>query len=477
MNATQIWELYQKAQREQAANGLPYEVERAHKFYEGEQWFGVQDATEGLPSYNFIRPTVNYRASMVAMNQLAIVFGECQTNICSTLTKMAEQSWEHANLDSLSWQIIKNSCIAGDSYLYFYDDKQSAQVVDSADIFFADEHCTNIQSQQWIIVRERVLLPQMKEQAKRYGVPKAELDRITAESDGRCTGLLYMTKKDGVVHICRSVKELVYQPLTKIGGETGGLALYPVAAMVWNRKRGSCRGVGEVKPLIDNQIECNRNLARRLASAKLCAYSKPVYNSTYVQNAEELSEVGTSIEVEGTVADVRQAVAYLAPASMSSDAHILGDELLNRTRELAGAGDAALGNVDPSKTSGAAILAARDQSAIPLTEQTAVYKQFVEDIARIWLDSWCAYHPKGIEINERQVISVKELRKMQANIRVDITPTDPYSKFAVEQSLEKALASGYIDFAEYVQALPDNSIAPKAKFTKILQERSKDNAV
>ena len=64
-----------------------------------------------------------------------------------------------------------------------------------------------------------------------------------------------------------------------------------------------------------------------------------------------------------------------------------------------------------------------------------------------------------------------ELRAMELQARVDVTPTDPYSKYALEQSLENALAGGYITFEEYARALPDNAAAPKAAFMKILDER------
>ena len=65
----------------------------------------------------------------------------------------------------------------------------------------------------------------------------------------------------------------------------------------------------------------------------------------------------------------------------------------------------------------------------------------------------------------------EELRALELQARVDVTPTDPYRKYAVEQSLENALAGGYITFEEYARALPDNAAAPKAAFLKIIDER------
>ena len=38
------------------------------------------------------------------------------------------------------------------------------------------------------------------------------------------------------------------------------------------------------------------------------------------------------------------------------------------------------GQIDPTQASGTAIIATRDQAALPLNEQVARYRQFVEDV-------------------------------------------------------------------------------------------------
>ena len=70
------------------------------------------------------------------------------------------------------------------------------------------------------------------------------------------------------------------------------------------------------------------------------------------------------------------------PSTYNPDARNLTDEIRNVSQELAGASDAALGNIDPSKASGQAILAVRDAAQAPMSRQVAKFKQFVEDIGR-----------------------------------------------------------------------------------------------
>ena len=47
---------------------------------------------------------------------------------------------------------------------------------------------------------------------------------------------------------------MTYQPDTPING----LTKYPIASFVWSRKKNSARGLGEVVPLINNQIQENK---------------------------------------------------------------------------------------------------------------------------------------------------------------------------------------------------------------------------
>ncbi len=103
------------------------------------------------------------------------------------------------------------------------------------------------------------------------------------------------------------------------------------------------------------------------------------------------TEMGSAIAVsDSTIADVHGAVGYLTPSPMSPDAKNISDEMITLTRELAGAGQAVTGNVDPTLASGTAIIAVRDQALIPLEELTAAYKAFVEEVARVGTTCGCA---------------------------------------------------------------------------------------
>ena len=188
-------------------------------------------------------------------------------------------------------------------------------------------------------------------------------------------------------------------------------------------------------------------------------------------NKEALEEVGAAIKVRDMQANaVTDIVSYLGAAPMSPDAQALAQELVQQTRDLAGAGDAALGQVNPEKASGAAIIAVRDQAALPLNEQIADFRQFVEDVASIWFELWAAYYPAELS-RGIYALSGEELRRLRVEIRIDVSPNSPYSRYAQEQALENLFQKGVITFEEYVAALDENAAAPKQKLEDIIQAR------
>ncbi len=465
--------------------GIEEDTERAYRFFEGDQWHGLESGGEQMPVYNFIAPVIRYKTAMVAMNNISICYS-APTNtaragaLCTELSRMALTRWEALKMDTKCWEAVKASMIAGDSYIYFSDGEGTAQVIDRTDILFADESQTDISKQPYIFIKERVNVDTVKKIALDNGISEQEVLKIMPDDEdddygqNKCTCVLKMWLEGGALHFLRFTNGCIFEPEAVIDG----LDIYPVAALRCNPSRKSARGIGEVIPLVANQIEINRNLARRILNAKLTAYSRLVYANDRITNPKALTEVGTAIEVDGGgVGSISDAVSYLTPSSMSPDAKTLSDELLGVTKELSGAGDAALGAIDPTKASGSAIIAVRDQAALPLNEQTARFRQFCEDVAIIWYKLWAVYNPDGIKLTNGHTATETELLLLCPDVRVDISNTTPFSKYARESALERLFTMGHITFDEYVTSLDDDSTVPKATLEKILNARTTDKEI
>ncbi len=512
LNVTHIWRKYEQGVNYMHKIDLVSKTDKAHRFYLGDQWYGVETGGEELPIANFIKPIVRYKVSTVCQKSMTAVYSplnsedKIEQTAMEALNRYFSKQWELGKMDSVVRKIIKDAAIGGDAYIYFGEgaDVTKGQMIDNVNIFLGDEKNDNIQEQPYIIIRERRFVKDIRTEAERNGIKDAnDLDLIASdtdtqdqlgnkndidydEKDGKCISLLYLYKDDeGFIHSAKSVKNLIYQPdkviavtnMNEYGEEVKtGLKSYPIVNFTWEDRKNSARGASEVEYLIPNQLEVNKTIARRALTVKNVSYPKTVVNGNLVRNPADLTKAGAVINVDDAMAQgVNNIISYLNPTSIAPDAKNLSDELMINTRELAGAGDAATGSIDPTQASGAAIIAVRDQAALPLNDQMTRFRQFVEDIALVWFDIWRAYNPNGLdETTEEGAVYIAPdiLEGLRFNIKVDVTDKDSYSRYAEEQTLANLFGMQAITFEEYIELLSEDSIVPKAKLQQIIAKRN-----
>lgn len=486
-----IREAWQKCDDFFRQNNMYNDTKKCVRFYEGIQWYDEnQKDWQKLPMYNFIKPTCDYKIAMVAKNTMVINYSplnvegyDVMKEACDSLNAFAAEKWEVDKMDTLMWDVVKNAAVTGEGFVYYGDGDLKAQIIDRTNLFLGDEQEEDIQSQPFIIIRERRFVEDVRKDAKAAGLgeqylamiqPDDPKDQVNNEKnevkagDGKVTCFVYLRKNEnGFVTFAKATETVVYQSETEITG----LTRYPVTAMVWSRKYNAARGYGEVIRLIPNQIATNRLLLRREVNNKQTGYAHPVYHEDYIDNPESLDTVGAKIKVSGgaMVQDVAKAFTYIQPAPMSADGAALQAEIIQTTRNLANASDEATGNVNPEQASGKAISLVIDQNAVMLTEQNAMFKQMVEDIALIWFDFWRVYNPNGMEMawtteEGRQAghIDGNVLANLDVRVRVDVSSNNPWSVYANDQEAMNLFGNGFISFEEYVQLLSDqNHMKPK----------------
>lgn len=512
---TDIWRDYEKGKMFNRAHNVYDETERNYNFYHGDQWNGAKLGDIQPIVFNIIKPIVKYKLGVITQNRYEIVFhpniyntveeGQRLEELCKVLNSHTAKVWELQKVDQKVREASKDACINSEGIVHnYFDDKKENEIkielIDKNNVYYGNENDSDIQAQPYIIISYRLPVSQVKEMAIEKGITGEQLELITADEDtldnivnrtvsdevnDMCSVLLkYYRKEDGKVYYTRATKTVILEKEKETN-----MTRYPIAHFVWEEKKGYSRGIGAVGCVIPNQIEINKIDARRAVAVKLGAFQKLVYNSELVANPKALNTVGGAVEIKGgaTVDDVRKAIGYIYPSSMSPDASNLSAEMKTNTRDLEGAGDTATGNVDPTQASGRAILAVQQASQQPLSEQVENYKTFVEDIARIWFDMWKAYEVKGMPvmyeqkdeqgnvIEEPGIITYEELQKLEPQIKVDITPRGAYDRYAQEMSLENLFMNDKITFDEYVESLPADAVMPKATLEKIVNQR-KENA-
>lgn len=503
---TDIWNLYESGRNYNKLKNVYTDTDRNYRMYNDNQWYGLKVSGIEPIQLNIIKPIVKYKVGVINNNLYLPIyssenfdnneFKEVAKKTCELLNKQANKVWEKDNMDLKVRAISKHAAINDECPIYVtYDDELDLplnEILSKNDIYYGNENDSNIQNQPYILIKQRRPIINIQEMAKKEGISDEKLlyivgdndtfeeagDAAKQEKDDMCTLITKLYKKDGTVHFSQSTK---YCEVKK--DKDTGLTLYPVAHMLWEEKEGYARGEGEVRYLIPNQLEINKTIMRRLISAKATAYPQKVVDITKVENPNAINQVGSTIKVKGMVIDdVKKIVGTINPSQMSSDVEKVMNELITTTRELAGAGDIATGDINPESASGKAILAVQQASQMPNAEQTLALKTTIEDLARIWLDMWKTYAQDGLVINyettdtltgetSSQPVQVpfSVLQALQANVKVDVTPKSPFDKYAQELSLENMLKAGYFsqqklsELEVYTELLDDDSSMPKQK--------------
>ena len=480
--------------------------------YNGNQWEGAKLGDVEPVQKNFIKPIVKYKVSVIHDNLYAInyssqnftnkEFAKVSEKYCDMLNRYAHRVWEQDKIDFKGRKITKDAAINDEGVMYIDFDKEKMlpvnEIVKKSEIYYGNENDDDIQSQPYILMRKRMPVANAVEFALANGLSEDKLDLIIGDNDtfeesgeaakeeidDMVTLVYKMYKKDDTVNYSVATRWVTIVEDVDIG-----ISLYPIAHFNWEEKEGSARGEGEVRYLIPNQIEVNRTEVRRVLTVKYQAYPQKVADTSKITNPQALNTVGGIIKTNGQpVDDVHKIVATIPPAQMSPDVVKLQEDLINITRDLAGAGDTATGQVDPESASGRAILAVQQASQAPMTEQKETYKNFIEDIARIWLEYLIVHSDNGIDLEEEvtdengnetiNVVSVPQsvLKELQATVKIDITPKSPFDKFAQEQTLENLFVQGLFnaerlpELRAYAEALPDDSVAPKQKILEIVEK-------
>ena len=517
---TAIWLKYQKSHDYMLRKGLVSKVNKFWKFYLGDQWTGLKHGNEELPMMNIIKPIVKYKVSTISQNAMIANYSDASARsgsehqaIYKELNRRFSQSWEKAKMTDVCWRNNKAAAVQGESFVYFgtKDTNDMPQIISSTAILFGDENTERIQDQPYIIIRERLDKKKVIEEAARNGIPEEQIKLIEVDEDTddevynkdevkeKVTSLLYFTKVDGIVHFAKTTKSCIYKPLEALsvtvnGKQVGGLTSYPIVPYYWEPQPNSARGLGEVEMLIPNQLELNKTLARRAVAIKMAAFPRLAYDATAIENPDDLTRVGAAIGVTtGNAQSISQAIAYLNPAHISGDAQQLFQDLLDQTKDLAGAGDNALGNVDPERASGQAIMAVRDQTQVPLNEQINAFQRFVEEVAMLWFDLWTTYDPTGFTeeqtvqttdpqtgelITQTQEVPVpyEEIVALRPTVRIDVSQDNRWTKLAEQQAADQLLNNQQIGFSEWVELCAENGPIPKSKLLKIVEQREQQQA-
>ena len=396
-------------------------------------------------------------------------------------------------MDNLSERILKESAIVGNGFTYFYYDEGTkevkAEAIDSTNVYPGNVNLSSIQDQESVIISFRRSVESVKAEAKAAGIK--DVDFITGDTDNQelagdkakievddndmCIVLLkfWRDRETGTIWFRKSIKDYDIIKPTNLY-----MQYYPIAMMTWENQKNCFFGVSDVETIIPNQDYINKMCAMIMSATTYFAFPKMVYDENLVDNPS--NRIGEAIAVNGANQSLKNIIDFITPGQISSDAFNMLTTTITQTKELNGANDGALGNINPESASGRSIIAVAEQSAIPLESIKQRFYNYLEDVALIWADMWRVYTDDGKTISipgengnvENYEIVADTFNKLMLSVKIDIGATSRYSELAVMQTLDNLLDRGHISLDWWVELQPDNSGLPKASYLNLLKSNS-----
>lgn len=505
------WQQYEKGKEYKRRIGLYETVRKNERFYRGEQWQYGEGKDLPRPVFNIIQRVINFLVCSVASANISISFtdenlpfaqsgkdAELIQRGVEVLTENTSYRWKKCDMDHKMMQLLTDAAITGDGALYCYWDSEQrtpqhfegdivTELIDNVNIFPADVNKADIQSQDYIILSGRSPIKQILSEARNAGVSENDISKIVPDSDSsvqsgdmskyelegddeaKVTYIIKFWREDGKVLFEKSTRDCVIRR-----GRTD-CRLYPIAYLNWSPAKNGFHGISPISSLIPNQKFINRAYAMVMKHMTDTAFSKIVYDKSKIP--EWSNEVGEAIAAYGG-GNIADSISVVGVGQMQNGYMELIESAVNLTKELLGATESALGNLEANNTS--AILALQETSRIPLAQIRSAYHKCITDLANIWADMMCAYYPSerllpcytkgGIKAKN---VEFSILKKDILSAEIEVGEISRFSAASSQSILDKLFDGGFITPSEYVRRLPAGSLSRR---DDLLESLSKNNS-
>ena len=492
------WQLLEEGKNYKRQIGLYELVKRNERFYRGDQWHGVKSGGLPTPVFNVFKRVINHFISTLMSQKISLRYTAESCDLlhtpekrrqleegCALLSHYMNYRFDRDSMEKLLSDGLLDAALSGNCFAYVYWDRDknapkgyrgdfATTLIDAVNVFFGDVNTSDIESQPYILIAGRELTNNLIREAKDNGMHEEECRRITPDSDSaeqagdfgaielpgtKCASLIKLWKEGGTVWYEKSTRSCVITPPTDTG-----LKRYPVTGMCWDNVKNSCHGEAVATGLSENQLYINKAFAMVMKHMLDVSFSKVVYNDTIID--EWTNAIGEAIAVHG---DVEGAVERIEPGTLQSGFLELINMTMSVTKELMGATDAALGNVQPINTS--AIIALQNASNLPLENQKRSLYRFIADLGMIWLDYLFHYYGEGRILFYKDKsgkmagysFEGKTLYEMTFSCYAEVGPSSYWSEITSVNTLDSLLKRGFITLKQYLERIPEGYIPDKDK--------------
>ena len=425
------------------------------------------------------------------------------------MTAHFRTTWERGQLDKLNQTGVRKAAISGSYVLYspfnpdlktglYASDKKTAlkgdiepEILDITNVYFREPSYTDLQKQPSILISQRKGIKEIARMAKLNKVSSDEIDKListeatqyevsnvseTAEADNATliTKFWKEYQQDGsyIIKCTKTCKDVV----VKEPFDTG-LQLYPLAIFQMIERDNCIYGYSEITGMIPNQVMINRMVSLEFMCALLTGMPKIIYNADVIDEADITNSPGEIIPVRSGQ-DVQNSIRYLNPANISPNWERSTQNLIDNTKIIAGATQAALGDLRPENTS--AIIALREAASLPLQPVLMRFYAFIEDIARIWGEIMLKkYGKRKLKIKKDGKVyyvpfDASRYKDMLLSVRIEVGTSTLWSASTVISTLNNLLMLGKIDIVDFLERIPDGYISKRQDLINTLKARQQE---
>lgn len=515
-NFTDAWRKYQQGIDFKNRIGLFNIVDDNERMKSGDHWRGSAVQKLPKPVLNLIGMIHDYSVAAVRSHTTSVVFttpnvpdvapeGQDLTEeeekakiVADVLSSFHSRTWERLKMDSICLSATSDGFTSGDGLIHVYFDPSiktgqkstgdiAVEILDNVNVYFGNPNSNIVENQPYVVIAMRELVADVKRQAKKAGLKKDEIDMISGDTDyqyqsgdmgkielednGKCITLLtYWRDDDGFIYAEKSVKSVVFKPKWNTK-----LTRYPIALFNWKERKNCAHGTSDITALKPNQIYINQALAMAMVYTMNSSMPKTIYDSSRIK--EWSNQISAVIPVNGGISD---AAMHLNPSQMSIDIYKMLDLVIERTKQMVGAYDAAIGNIkNPDNM--AAIVSTQEAASVPFESIQHRYYQFIEDTTRIFLDFWLNFYdkPRALPFEEdgvkrMMVLTLSDYKDILFDVKIDVGQGTKFSEMSGVKTLENFMMNDKIDFEMFLESVADKYVPNRKKILKWVKKVKAD---
>lgn len=501
------------------------------RFRSGNQWPKATNRTKDLPRpvFNVIDQIQGHKVSSVMNENIKMVFSAMESQqteqqpqmdpmtgqpmeqqdpeveTADLFTRYAESTWERIKQDDLNEEALDSASNIGTCIWHYYWDasktggnklkyvgEMCGETIDAVNFFPGNPQQRDTQKQPYIIITHRDEVSNVRNEAKANKVSQEliatimpdketedqayDMAKVEVSGSQKVTVLTKYWKENGTIFFTKVAGNVVVKPKTDTK-----LKLYPLEVMQWKRRKKSIFGIGDTEGLIPNQKSINFLIAMQILSVQNTGWPKMLLKKEFVK--QNPSNTPGEILVDSGPPGSWNA-QYMQPGTMSPVAQNLVDNIMQYTKEVAGANESALGEQVSANMPASAIMMLQKAAGIPIESIKRRFYQSVENIGKIWAEFWKVYYNTDRLINVKNddqepyatTFNGSKHQDTEMELKIDIGPSSSYSESLMMSSLDKLHDTKEINTIQYLKYVP-NSVAPyKDRLIKELQAQQEQQA-